>query len=114
MVLACFKVLSWHLPGRTEENHDNINEDSQCPNRNLKQAPPKCKSEALSPITIFPVSKIMKLKNLREFLIVHAVFIQVVKNVPFFKSLEAYHCYKCLPLDLSLLQSFRTYSLTST
>jgi hypothetical protein len=29
VVVARFKVLSQHLPGGTEENHENVNQDSQ-------------------------------------------------------------------------------------
>jgi hypothetical protein len=28
-VMASSDVLSWHLPGRTEENHKNLSQDSQ-------------------------------------------------------------------------------------
>jgi hypothetical protein len=29
--MAQFQVLSWNLPGGTEEDHGNLSRDSQCP-----------------------------------------------------------------------------------
>jgi hypothetical protein len=42
------KVLFWYLHGRAEENHENLNEDSWCPDQNSNQASPKYKSRTLS------------------------------------------------------------------
>jgi hypothetical protein len=49
------RELSWHnlvasqnLPGETEEIHKkHLNQDNQCPSRDLNQVPPKYKSIAL-------------------------------------------------------------------
>jgi hypothetical protein len=40
------EALSWHLRGRTEENHYK-SQDSLCPGRESNQAPPEYKSEAV-------------------------------------------------------------------
>jgi hypothetical protein len=34
-------VISWHLPGKAEENHENLNQDSRSPGRNLNTGPPE-------------------------------------------------------------------------
>jgi hypothetical protein len=36
-----FKVLSWHSPRGTEENHENLNRDSQSQSRDLNSGPPE-------------------------------------------------------------------------
>jgi hypothetical protein len=36
-VVAYFKVLPQHLPGRTEESHGNLSQDSRPPGRDLNQ-----------------------------------------------------------------------------
>jgi len=36
-----FKVLSQHLPGETEENHENLSHDSRSQDRDLNQGPPE-------------------------------------------------------------------------
>jgi hypothetical protein len=33
MVVAYFNMLSRHIPGEIEENHDNLSQDGQCPGR---------------------------------------------------------------------------------
>jgi hypothetical protein len=48
VVMAKFKVLSWHIPGGTEEIHKNLSQDSQCPSRNLNPVPPENKAGVLS------------------------------------------------------------------
>lgn len=39
-------VLSWSLPGRTEENRQNLSQDNQCPGWDWNSAPLKYKSNA--------------------------------------------------------------------
>jgi hypothetical protein len=36
-----FKVLSRHLPGGTEENHENLSQDSRSPAESLNTRPPE-------------------------------------------------------------------------
>jgi hypothetical protein len=36
-----FKVLSRHPPGGTEENHENLSQDSWSPDRDLNPGPPE-------------------------------------------------------------------------
>lgn len=36
--MACFKILSQHFPGRTEQNHESVNEDSRSPVENRSEA----------------------------------------------------------------------------
>jgi hypothetical protein len=40
-------LLSLHLPGGTEENHESLSQDSHCSSQDSNQAPHKHKSEAL-------------------------------------------------------------------
>jgi hypothetical protein len=40
-----FKVLSKHSPGVTEENHENLNQDSRSPGRDLNLDLPNTKQE---------------------------------------------------------------------
>ena len=40
-------ILHRHFPGETEENHENFNQNNQCPKWDLNQAPPKYKSAVL-------------------------------------------------------------------
>jgi hypothetical protein len=35
-----FEVLSWHLPGGTEENHKNFNQNNPCHSQDSNQPPP--------------------------------------------------------------------------
>jgi hypothetical protein len=37
--VAKFKVLSWHLPGRTEESHENLSKNIRSPDRDLNSGP---------------------------------------------------------------------------
>jgi len=41
-----FKVLSWHLPGGTEENHKKLSQDSWSLGRDLNPGPPKYESRS--------------------------------------------------------------------
>jgi hypothetical protein len=34
-----FQVLSWHLPGETEDNHENLSQNSPSPGRDLNPGP---------------------------------------------------------------------------
>jgi hypothetical protein len=45
-LVAYYKVLSWHLPGGTEEYHETLSHDSRCPGLDLNRAPTQYKSEA--------------------------------------------------------------------
>jgi hypothetical protein len=47
-VVAWFKVLSRHLPGRTEENHKNLSQDSWFPGRDLNPGPPEYETGVLT------------------------------------------------------------------
>jgi hypothetical protein len=42
--VAWFKVLSWHLPGGTEDNYENC-QDNRSPDRDLNPGPPNTKQE---------------------------------------------------------------------
>jgi hypothetical protein len=46
--VAKFKMLSQHLLGGTEENHENLNQDSQSPGRDLNPGPPEYEAEMLT------------------------------------------------------------------
>jgi hypothetical protein len=48
-VLALFQVLFRYLPRGTEENHNNLNQDSLCSGQCSNRAPPEYQSEALVP-----------------------------------------------------------------
>jgi hypothetical protein len=37
-----FKILVWNLPGRTEENTKNVNQDIRSSERELNPGPPEC------------------------------------------------------------------------
>jgi hypothetical protein len=43
-----FKALSWHMPGRTEENHENLSQDSLSPGRDLNPEPPEYETGVLT------------------------------------------------------------------
>jgi hypothetical protein len=43
-----FKILSWHSPGGTEKNHENLSHDSQYPGRDLNPEPPGYKTGVLT------------------------------------------------------------------
>jgi hypothetical protein len=43
-----FKVLLWHLPGGTEENHIKLNWDSQFPGQDFNPEPPEYKVGVLT------------------------------------------------------------------
>jgi hypothetical protein len=48
-IMAYFKVPFCHMLEGAEENHEILSQDSQCPVRDLSQAPPEYKKEALLP-----------------------------------------------------------------
>jgi hypothetical protein len=53
-VVAHFKILSWHLPGGTDENHKKkFGQESQSPDRDLSPRPPKCEAEVLTAVMMF-------------------------------------------------------------
>jgi hypothetical protein len=43
-VLAWFKVLSRHLPGGTQENHERLSQDSRSPVQDFNSGPPDYKA----------------------------------------------------------------------
>jgi hypothetical protein len=47
-VVAYLKVLSRHLPGRTEENHENLSQVSRSPVRDLNPGTPEYEAGVLS------------------------------------------------------------------
>jgi hypothetical protein len=46
--MAYFKLLSWNLPGGTEENHEHLNLDSLSPCRDLNPGPPEYEAGLLT------------------------------------------------------------------
>jgi hypothetical protein len=46
--VAKFKMLSQHLLGGAEENHENLNQDSQSPGRDLNPGHPEYEAEMLT------------------------------------------------------------------
>jgi hypothetical protein len=46
-----FKVLSWHLPGGTEENHINLSQDSGSLSQDLNPGPPEYEAGVLNHLT---------------------------------------------------------------
>jgi hypothetical protein len=48
-VVVCFKVLSQHSPGATNEIKRILSQDSRCSGRDSNRRPPKYKSDALQP-----------------------------------------------------------------
>jgi hypothetical protein len=47
-VMTKFKVLSWYLPGGSEENHKNLSQDSQSPSQDLNLGPPEYEAGVLT------------------------------------------------------------------
>jgi hypothetical protein len=47
VMIAYFKVLSWHLAGETKGNHEKPHQDSQCPSTDMNQKSPENRWEAL-------------------------------------------------------------------
>jgi hypothetical protein len=43
-----FKLLSWHSPRRTEENHENLNQDIQSPGRDMNPGPSEYEAVVLT------------------------------------------------------------------
>lgn len=54
-VVSYFKVLSWHSFEAADENHVNLNQDSQFPGHGSSPSPFEYMSEALSPKPTFSV-----------------------------------------------------------
>jgi hypothetical protein len=48
VVMALFKVLSWNLPRRTEENHEDLSQDSRSLGRELNLNPPEYEAGVLT------------------------------------------------------------------
>jgi hypothetical protein len=46
-VVDQFQVFSQHISGGTEQNYENVSQDSGCFGRDSDQAPPECHSEPL-------------------------------------------------------------------
>jgi hypothetical protein len=51
-VTVTSKVLSWHLPGETEENHENLGQNSMSLNRDVNPGPPKYKEGVLTTLLL--------------------------------------------------------------
>jgi hypothetical protein len=47
--MARFKVLPWNLSGVTEENHENLSQNSQSPGQDLNCRPLEYKAGVLTP-----------------------------------------------------------------
>jgi hypothetical protein len=47
VMMPCFEVLVWHSPGKTEENHKKIFQDSRITDRDQNRVPPKFKCNEL-------------------------------------------------------------------
>jgi hypothetical protein len=43
-----FKALSWHLPGGTEENHENLRQGIWSPGRDMNPGPPEYEAGVLT------------------------------------------------------------------